>query len=629
MDLMQVLASNSNGRVIVVDDYYATPNFSAVDADVLTRFFRHLDDHPGYRRKLAKVLERSPRSTAGDLMLVVEGAIPKLWGVYQNDPKMKRCLDPLFEALNLIRDGDRAALDTICSYFSKKHKITPETFGSLEEAKDALKKCSIAFVDFRFKAGLSVDKAISSHEAYSSSYRERYEYNGAKFPKIVYLISSSLPRQENLEAFRAATGLRAAFFSPMRKDSISIDALGQEFARWQSQYPAAQKLDTYLTQTSEAVKLAADALREQLERLELHELAMLNAFKLAIEQESLQDYLTWLLSESLASKLRGMPILQPALLPTDSDLPLDGKLKIGAVLFELFSQIAISPVDATSAHPAFGDVYAVREQKIKSDPAPNPAGVRDVALVISPACDLQRCSVDDMVLCVRGKETETKPNMQDLLKHGVLFGKGSHVIQYQQENEKRYGYMHWDHKQIITLSVKDLLNPRKHVKVARLSELFAQEQKEMALSNASRIGLPVYPSFMVPTKTAVRMKFGDVTYQRDLSAQQNFECAIVIKGRRDPAHDEQGAYFLAFTEQFANWMRTEFLPSAKERFGGGTVPPKFSNVENFMGSWADLHIELKGGKTHSDVGGALKFSLVDELDGADAGNNMVEVVVAT
>lgn len=216
--------------------------------------------------------------------------------------------------------------------------------------------------------------------------------------------------------------------------------------------------------------------------------------------------------------------------------------------------------------------------------------------------------------------------MQDLLNKGVLFGQGSHVIQYGDGEQSKYGYLAWSKKSLSTVTVKDLSSRRKYVKVARLSELFAQEVKEYVLSDVSRIGLPVYPSFCVSTQALVRMKFGDVVFQKDVSAE-SFECAVVIKGRRDPEQSKDGT-FLAFTEQFIDWMRTEFLQDAKEQFVG-QAPTKFGNVEKHLTQWTkDFHIELNSNKTRNDLDGALVFKLVEELTDGNAVNNTVEIIVA-
>lgn len=622
MDLTKVLASDADSRVVIIDDHFAPPDLSRLDADALTRLYRQINRHAFQRRDLASLLGLDVKTQAGVLMGLVEANAQRLWDAYQDDTHTHGYLATLFSDMELDRGADRQALDTISTFCKNELQLNPLTFGSLASASEALKTCTIAFVDFRFKAGIAVDKAISGHQNYRESYQAKYEFDSQKLPKIVYLISSSLPRPENLQAFRVATGLRAAFFKPIRKSDLTPDLLSAEIRRWKVRYPAAFKLDMYLTEMSDAVSASAKALGGQLDGLELHDLAMLNMFKLAVERESLQDYLTWLLSEALASKLRSTPRLQLPLLPNEGGLaPLDGKMKLGTVLFELFSQIAISPLPAAKSPPAFGDVY-VRAKDYKKSTS------REVMLAITPACDMLRCDPEDEVLCVRGEEAEAKPNMEDLLKQHVLFGKGSHVVQYKNSDQKKYAYIRWGIKKLRTISAKDLSNTRKYTKVARLSELFAQEVKELALSDASRIGVPVYPAFLVSTHAAVKMKFSQtITLQKDLSAQ-SFECAIVTKGRTDPDKSTE-VHFLAFTEQFADWIRDEFLPEAKAKFPDGKLPAKFSNIDTFLQQWSDCNVELKNGTSKSECGGALKFKFVDKIDDVDASeNDTIEIVVA-
>jgi hypothetical protein len=616
MDLLQILASDVAGRIIIVDDYYEPPHAGSLTAAVLTAQFNHLKK-AAHRKRLALLLKVDEKTDVKDLMAIVPVSVAQLWQAYLTDDDAKTCLAPLFSEIDLNRGADRTALDTIDA-FCKRLNVPAQTYSSLEKASAALSTCSIAFVDFRFKDGQTVESAVAAHEGVRDSYQGRYVFGGTRVPKIVYLISSHLPRKENAEAFRSATETRAAFFSAQRKSEVTTEWLEEELEKWKTQFPVAFKLDKYLTEMSEAIKAASIAVRGYLDRLELHELAILNVFKLAVDHETLQNYLTWLVSEALASKLRGTPSLQAELLPGEH-LPVDGKMQTGTLLFELFSQIAISPVSKSQTGPAFGDVYAGFVPEAKRDPATP----REVFLAISPACDLQRCGLDDNVLCVRGVESVVEPDLEELMKHKVLFGQSRHVIRY--DHKKTYGLIEWDKKRLTTISVADLNKPRKYMKVARLSELFAQEVKELVLSDVSRIGLPVYPAVYMPRHVAVKMKFGANVLNRDLRGE-SFECAIVVKGRREGQKED--TKFLSLTDQFARWVRAVFIPEAKAKFAGGQIPAKFTTLENHFNQWKiDLSVELSKNST-SQLDGALVFKQVEALDEFDARDGCMEIIVS-
>jgi hypothetical protein len=555
---------------------------------------------------------------------------------------------PLFAPVESARAGSKVALDIIETYARDVLRTAPMTFGSLTEAQDALSTCTLAFVDFRFQDGATSEQAIQIHKQFARNYKERLIFEQERCPKIVYLISSSMPAADRLEAFRRATGLRSAFFKPLRKSEVSPEMLTAELTRWHSRFSALGKLDAYLSAMTDAVKTNADRLCEQVDEIELHDLAILSLFRLAIEHESLQSYLTWLLSEAMASKLRLAPQLQAALVPEEGLPPLDGKLKLGAILFELFSQIAIVPVEPGAAKPAFGDIYTfataaapatvaspIAEDErgesgnagaealaVPAAAAEGTARTRKLLLVISPACDLIRCSLDDMVLCIEGTEREANPDMDELLKAGVLFGKGSHVIQYGDGGAKKYAYISWNWAAYRTIAVRELTNPALHQCVARLSEMFAQEVKELALSNASRVGIQVNPPFAVSARVVVRCKFANVTHEVDLSTM-DFESSLVIKGRTRLKSNSD--MILGFTEQFADWVRESFLPAMRAKLQAGAQTGQLEAAERWFADWRKYEIDLGDGKTKKFNN--IAFKVVDDVENAETANNTLEVLV--
>lgn len=627
MELVDLLTSENEGGIVVVDDYYSQPELNSVDAEALTNLYRLIDSKITYRKCLCKLLSLPTTANPDEILRHIEPNIEALWQAYETDALARKSLEPLFEDIETQRSGNRPALDAITKFCKDKLKISPSTFGCLDEAADALSNCIVAFVDFRLKKNRSTEDAIADHEKARDSYLTRRNFNGKRPPKLVYLISSSLPSSDNLQAFRTATGIRTAFFHPIRKSDLSVSMLEEQLERWKKRYSAATNLDEYLTTMTTAVKESSDKLLEQLDQVELHDLAILNIFKLAAERESLQSYLTWLLSEALASKLRTSPALQKELLPVNTHLPpLDGKLKLGSLLFEIFSQIAISPASLNTSIPSFGDIYvskkAPKQTQTNNETTTNS---RDIHLVITPACDLLRCDDSFNALCVEGIETVAKPNMEELLKEGILFGNGSHVIQYGEGAKKTYAYIRWNKKGLRTISVKDLSSTRKYSKIARLSELFAQEIKEQVLSDVSRIGLPIYPTFSVSARILVRCKFGNMSHECDLSAE-DFEGAMVTKGKVESTSQE--IYVIGFAEQFATWMRTEFIPQAKGKFNGGKIPNEFLNIEEFFNDWSNYNVELAKNKQKSECGGPLVFKFVEQINDGEAPNNKVEIIVA-
>lgn len=629
MDLIQAVKQGKTGGVVIVDDSYATP-VGVASQEALSEVSSIVSTRTECHDELSKALGLTPGHSFSDLMNAIERGAAAMWPLYQQGGAVADALEPLFASAELRISAHSTALLAIEKFCKKKLKTVPRKFASLADAKIALSECSIAFVDFRLRDGASNPASINSHGMFSEHYQARPTVNGIAAPKLIYLISSSLPDRSELKAFRDATGIRMAFFGALRKSDIDEGLLLSEVNKWKYKYPQSLKLDGYINVVSETIQEATAALRHQLDAIELHELGMLNAFRLDAEEESLQEYLSWLVSEALASRIRSAPSMQRKLLPSEGEIPLDGKTEVGTTLFELFSQIAVSPVSAGTMAPRFGDIYRiVPKGKVgAASPAQGEPPQQKVLLVISPACDLQRADPGDSVLCVAGSETTPRASVFELTQQGsTLFGENVHLAKYMDGTKPKYTKLSWDKKRLVTLSVKELMLPKKYTKVARLSEMFAQEAKEQALSTASRVGLPVHPSFAASTEVFIRMKFGDVDCHHDLSTSSEFTCAAVLRGRRKDTKSKDTQSFVAFTEQFADWLRRDFLPTARKKFKG-PVSAKFMNVERFFNDWKPgYQIELGGSNRKTFEGGALSFSLVDELDIGDVANNIFDIQV--
>jgi hypothetical protein len=67
-----------------------------------------------------------------------------------------------------------------------------------------------------------------------------------------------------------------------------------------------------LNSFKQAVERAARGLMDDIERLELHDLAFLQASRLNTEEQHIGNYLSWLFSEALAARTRGQPELSIA-----------------------------------------------------------------------------------------------------------------------------------------------------------------------------------------------------------------------------------------------------------------------------------------------------------------------------
>ena len=606
MDLAVAL-KQMTAPVIIVDDHYGAPNVSNIDGKQMSVLARTLKKNPAAHKALKELL--GARALAPDKAAraaTSPDAAQRLWQAYEAEPAAHGFLDPLFKDVYEERKADLARLKNIEDFCSNETGKPPLTFSNLESAKDALTKCALAFVDFNLTQQANVNETIGVHSQYAECYQAGFEFSNEHWPKIVVLISSNMPSQQQLGSFRESTHLRAAFFNALRKAQISPERLTTEMARWQAEYPASAELDRYLTCVKEAVAESAREVSRNLDRLETHDLAMLDTFKLSAEQESLQSYVTWLIGESLASRLRRQVKLQKKLLSEKmGDAPLDGKLIPNSVLFEMFADVATSPV-TLEPNISFGDVFLSTSTK------PDDQASRYV-VAISPACDLIRCDDSYDVLCVRGKGGKATTSLKTMLTTAsALFGKGSHVMRYQGNTGKpKYAHVTWEYQQgLHSLKAKDLKDSKLYKHVARLSDSFAQEVKELALSHASRVGIPVDPTFAIAASAFVRIKVkrpvkdGEIIeHEQNLNGEE-FTCAvasrarITLPGKEDPSW----ATMLVLTSQFVTWLREEFLAATIKKAGDEPIP-LLGEFDAFLKDWSKP--QLVGKKPATEFSGRL------------------------
>jgi hypothetical protein len=612
------------GTVVLIDNDFAWPKVEDPDGNDRTAFYRSLQRDAAARERVAAVLELDQIATLETVMGAVDARIGELWEQYVSKPGDFPDLAVLFLATKANFDAQRKKLEILTAFCETSLGVKPIIHHDLTDAKEALGSCMIAFVDFYLKAGVNnFEGAMEEHAQYKDIYRKGFEHDNASWPKVVFLISSKLPPPDQLQAFRDTTGIRSAFFTGIRKGDLSLETLQSLMDPWGTKYDPTAQLDRYLSALSNSVGRAASTLAQEINRLELHDLRMLNVLRLSAEGESLQSYLTWLLSEALASKLRASKPLQTALLPEPRDMPqLDGQLLTQSVLFELFADIAVSLSSGEAPGPEFGDIYAIASEK--------KGGGRDLLLAISPACDLARCAKEDQVLCVKGSVANADASLAPLLSKKALYGKGNHVIRFKEDNTATYAHVIWTLKKgLITQPVADLMDSKRFKKVGRLSEIFAQEVKDLALSDASRVGTPIEPTFAIASNVIVRAQFGvqgedPLKLQCDLN-DETFISAVLTKGRTN-VEDSNLAEIIVFTLQFSNWLLKTFLP---QLIGDRDVPPKVKAVSEKLASRTEWHVALGPNRSFSECDGALCFKVLDDANELPTlQNNRLEILVS-
>jgi len=510
--------------------------------------------------------------------------------------------DSIFSHILASSKVDVRPLRAMIEYLEKDVGLKLLKHPSIASAVDDIKVSKLIFLDF-YLYQTNPEQIIADIATYGTLFSNPISDGTEEHGRFVFLISTSLPSQEILETFRKTTKLKSAFFKPVPKTSLTKDWLERELSIKVGRYDDMRKLSTYLDTFSRQIGNVADTLRAEMESIELHDLEILKSMRLEEESEHLGEYLSWLLSEALAAKIRGSAPLLDAALGVDKikGVPFQGMLVPKQILFDLYSEIAFSIATPTrfGDKTQFADVFSPilsgaataagellpedSKAPLKSvavlDTAPagsvvTPASLlspgeqtispnlgqqginatepidnssttlvgveeklkrgdsvqvsdtsagdgrdrksdttvnsQELLLVISPACDLQRCPIDYEILCVKGKITKNAATLADLLSQQSFFGKVQeefkHLLRRAAGESVSYALVEWYPKQITTIKKAVLQNRSQYSRLAKLNELFGQEIKEEALRQLGRVGVPVDPSFSSALGATLRIK---------------------------------------------------------------------------------------------------------------------------
>lgn len=575
--------------IVVVDDLLARPSLAPVPASVRSAWISELKSDPAAMGLLSAQLGMSPESTPRELGEASIARIDELWDLYDSDAEEFVYLATLFEHVADHRsqaERPRKLIDAIEAAVGRK----PLTFSSLQDAADSLRDCAVAFVDLYLAPGLNNFQAIIEvHGKYREQYRSMFSSSGDAWPKLIVLMSSNLPGEQDLRCFREHTGVRSAFFRGLNKRDMADGTVTVEslLAEWSPRYEQSSKMNRYLESISDSVVMSSNAVMAGIERLEIHDLAVLDAARLIAEGANLHSYMGWLVSELLATKAREEFAERVTTAPLRaSSGAIDPRLVNDSVLFDMFADIAVSPPNATGA-PEFGEVFAPANQDWTQP--------FDVFVALSPACDLARCQVDFEVLLLQGSLDPSVRSTDVLLEQSAHYGKGFNLVTFTMDGQKQLGRITWKKERALTRPAGHLADPEQYIRLTRLSELFAHEIKDFALSNLSRIGLPVAPSVQKVGTVEVRMKFalgqGIPPFEEIRTAPAGPDVsALMALGRIEPGGKEENLIML--TEAFRTWFFSTFEPLLAPHMGVAKVRQLLEDLRQ----WEQWTVSMKAGK---------------------------------
>lgn len=589
MDVLEAIR-NGSATIVIFDDLFAGPGSLAhIPAQSRNALFDRLEDDGVAKAALQAALGVESDDDR-ELVELATLRARELWLLYDQDPDKNDFLSPLFESLSAER-AEIHRLNSLVEHLEREFGRRPQTFSSLADGRPALKDCAIAFVDVYMGNVQTITQVLELHKGFSEEYRSGYCHEDGVWPKLVVLMSTRLPEAAYLRSFREGAGIRSAFFRPIDKYKLTPAAVDSMLVSWRKNYGAAASLDRYLTELSDIVRKSADQVVAELDRLEIHDLAMLDAARLVAEGEPLHSYASWLTSEALAARARQNAADAVERSPVRAEGgPVDTRLVQGSVLFDLFAEITSTP-NQSGGHPQFGEIFAPRAGLGKQS--------QTVFIAVSSACDLVRCPADYEVLLLQGTMAPAGRSAAELLQLEGLFGQTKHLMRYRHEDEEKWGLISWNVGALLTRPARLLADKSEFVRLGRMSELFAHEVKHFAMSHASRIGLPVVPT--VVRAASVRVK-GQFNFGRDEAplvideiAPDALEVpALITKGRL--ASGASPAQIIQFTAQFREWFLEQVVPKLKAASNPGRTEALVASLK----AWNDWRVSLDKGKGKPD-----------------------------
>lgn len=467
--------------VVFIDDGFTPVSLDLIDADDWASLrSSDLTGWEALKKKHCFSLE-SPMALKRD-----EGELTNVWNLYKEDSQEFSIFDPIFKKISVSREIAIRPLREIIQFFENEVELEVCRHPDILSADKDLRRSKLVFLDFYLYQQSTAEKAIEDAGKFSSLLSSKVEVSGDQYNRLLFLISTNLPSGNDIENFRKAANVKAAFFKPVSKESLSQNWIEKSLAKRVQRYDDLHSLATYLDTFSEQMRVVMENLQVDLEALELHDLAILDHMRLKVEKEDLGNYMSWLISEALAARIRASaPMLKASKnVSTVQRPPFHGMLSPNQVLFSWFSEITFSLPGSTGRKMQFGDVFSTEVptgsesdsgariqseetastvdegdgicarigrsvksafgtigvgderggidvstniSKVPPEIGPEVSGkvqsCKNLILVIAPACDLQRAECNYEVICVRGEVVGRTPSLVDLIEQRTILGK--------------------------------------------------------------------------------------------------------------------------------------------------------------------------------------------------------------
>lgn len=590
---------------VVIDDALGPPAAGAIAANDKDQWIEIVAANPEVQRELKAALFKDSDPDLNELLEDLTGnhnRLTELWFLLQDNALEVAQLNILFHTASMLYKAKSekalAVAQELGAMFGPEKVLI---FADIESASDALASADIAFVDFYLSNEEEQDAALQRIKNSASVLNK---------PKLLFFMSS-MASLEVQYSVRKLVGVRNAFFEVMRKGDITPEFLKSKIESKRAAYASNQSLQGVIEALTAATKNAINEFEEECKDLEVHDLRLLDLARLDAEGETLPEYLTWLFSEALAAKTRriALPAASAEKIPIES-IGFTGQITQGKVLFDLFSQVVFGPANEAGKPIRFGELLQSSQEATR------------YFLVLTPACDLQRCEPDKLVLCIEA-DAQFYSGHKALTRE-KLYGKQSNgglrhlYTTYNSANEPTSTMLSWKNDKIVTYSVEELQG-NSFKRIALMNEIFAQEVKEEALRILGRIGTQIDPPPAVALHARLRWKKDNETCIVD-TPQDSFISALLTYSEYKEDHKVTRVQTIVLSDEFQIWVKNTVL----NEFGDTPIPTKLQNCLNSLEGGKQFRLKNFAVKEQD-----LRIAVIEsnELETTDLSGPLMEILL--
>lgn len=499
-------------KALFIDDAFARPTVSDFQKQIV-RLRRFLVDNAEtkawFDQQFGLVGEANGRLYFEPLTSSPE-EILRFWSIRNKSPSKKRLVEQVFSDLVAELSQHHTPLSKIERILKNRGwaVVKAPTLPNLDLVEADV---SLIVIDYLLSNEVpeDIDDKVSESVEFLRSIVCRAKQEGNFTHPFVILISSLPNLAENdADNFRKCASTPGGFFRFVRKLTAEVE-FADAIDTFSLQENELKRFRNVHVSLEKAIESAAKNLLEQIESLELEDLATLYTAQLVTEKEPLSDYLGWLSGQLLtASVQRDIALAEKSMdLPAESYEVLLGHCEPTQNVSNLFS-------DFSSVKPASGELFRSRNRHrqirfgdlfLKSPPKAQKGREKLLAansqeqiflMVISQTCDLLQGKITNgQVLCVQGAGRQVEPTEIELLRATIkqMGSDGDILIR----DGEKFTQIEWGNKNLLTVEQKTLSREAGYSYLGRLNEIYALEVQHTALHQLGRIGVPIVPGYRV------------------------------------------------------------------------------------------------------------------------------------